>query len=96
MLKKTLKELKKIIGTELTLSEMENEVQEILNIEDQDKNSIFDGETGGYIENGEYSYTTWKNSKKDETVDINVCFEVIEDNEDIFEILVKITGIEEL
>lgn len=88
-------ELKELIGEEFTLLEMDNEVQSILyEMDESGKSSIFDGETESFIEDGQHSYTIWADEEKDDTVDINVWFKVIEKNEDNFEILVEVTDIE--
>lgn len=50
--------------------------------------SIFDGETRDYIEDGSYSYKLCDNW------DLDVRFEVIEDSEKIDDIIVKVIGME--
>lgn len=85
-----------IVGEELTLVEMDNLVCRLIGDEDSNsnKNTIFDGETREFIENGEYAYSIWEDEEEGETRDINVIFEVIEDNDDELQVLVKVTDIE--
>lgn len=92
VLKEKLEELKKMIGEELTLLEMDNEIKKIL----ESESSIFDSLTEDCIADGEYAYTTWADEEQEATVDINIHFEVLEENEDTLEVIVKITDIEEL
>ena len=104
MLENKINELNKLKGEEFTLLEMDNTIQDILyDRDDGDKSSIFDGETETFIETGDHSYTIWKNElhtlereeENDyETVDINIIFEVLEKNEDNFEVVVRITDVE--
>lgn len=82
-------ELREKIGEEYTLLQMDNLVQDTL---DSDS-SIFEGETEEYLEREEHTYTFLE---KEDIVNINVKFSIVEDNEDPFEIRVKIVEIEKL
>ena len=84
-----LKRLEELKGKEFTLSGMEREIERILGIDAGGRNSLFDGETEEFIENGEYAY-----SYKDG--EVNVRFTVLEKDDNLFETLVKVDDIEEL
>jgi hypothetical protein len=84
-----LKKLEELKGGEFTLLEMEAAVGNIMNIETDGRNSLFDGETEEFIKNGEYAYSY-------EDGEVNVKFTVLEKDDDLFETLVKVDDIEEL
>lgn len=92
MLKEKLERLEELKGKEMTLLEMDNKVQEILDTE----SSIFDGETEVWIEDREFAYTAWKDEPLSEIVDINIHFTILEESENNLETVVKINDIEEL
>ncbi|MCQ4924924.1 hypothetical protein NE686_17615 [Tissierella carlieri] len=89
-----IEELEELKGEEFTLSDMDNTIKEIIDAVGDHKNSIFDGETKEYIEKGEYSYSVWADEEEIETKDICVYFEVLEENEDNLEVIIKVTDIE--
>lgn len=93
MLKNIIKELEELKGEEFTVLEMDNAIQNILGI---DAGSILEGETEDYIEGGQFTYTTWIDEEQEDTVDINILFEVLEENEVSMDVLVKMVDIEEL
>ena len=84
-----LKKLEELKGREFTLLGMEREIESILDTDTGGRNSLFDGETEEFIENGEYAYSY-------EDGEVNVKFTVLEKDEDIFEILVRVDDVEEL
>lgn len=90
--KNIMQQLEELVGEEFTLLEMDNDIQGIMKSE----SSIFDGETEEYIENGEFAYTMWEDEEELSTVDVNIHFKRVEENEDTMEILVEVTEIEEL
>ena len=80
--------MKELIGEELELSELDREVKRILN-DNSDKNSIFDGDTKDYVYNSNsYSYYL------DDENDVDIQFEILEDNDNMFDIVVKVIGVE--
>lgn len=87
MLDKKIEQLKKLAGEEFTLLEMDNTIQEIIGLDD--KNSIFDGDTEDYLEREEFSYVV-------EDEDVNIKFNIIEENEDLLETIIEVVEIEEL
>ena len=86
-----LQELERLVEVELTLFDMDNEVQIILDIEG--KVSIFDEDIEEILSLGEYSYIYWDDELDGETRDINIEFEVIEENDDIEETIIKIVKV---
>lgn len=87
----------KLVGKEISLLEVDNQVLQILeengNEANTDKNSIFNGDTREYIENGSYTYSYYN---EDNDTNIDIAFKVIEDNENLFEVLIRVIEVEEI
>lgn len=94
MLEQLIEELEELKGKELTLIEMDNAIQDIIGAKGEHKNSIFDGEIEEFIEKGEYAYSVLADEEESEVRDICICFEVLEENEDNLEIVVKVTDVQ--
>ena len=94
MLEQIIEELEELIGRELTLIEMDNAIQAIIGTEGESKNSIFDGETKDFIEKGEYAYSVWADEEEIEAKCICIYFDVLEENEDNLEVIVKVKDVE--
>ena len=84
-------ELEELVEKEITLFDMDNEVQRILDIEG--KVSIFDEDVEDVLSLGEYNYIYWDDEFDGGTRDINIEFEVMEENDYIEETVVRIMGI---
>lgn len=84
-------ELEELVEKELTLFDMDNEVQRILNIEG--KISIFDEDVKDILSLGECTYIYWDDEFGGETRDINIEFEILEENDDIENTIIKIMRI---
>ncbi|MGO1470548.1 MAG: hypothetical protein ACTHW2_11045 [Tissierella sp.] len=87
-----LNELEELVEEELSLFDMDNEAQIILDI--QGKVSIFDEDLEDVLLEGEYTYIYWDDEVGGETREICVEFEVMEENDDyIEETIIKIRKI---
>ena len=75
-----LNELKKLVGKEMTLLEMDNEVLDLV-----DGISLF-----------EYGREYWGEGSFSYLDKYNVLFDIIEENDDPLEILIKVTNVEEI
>lgn len=90
-MKRKVRELKKeLLGKELTLLELDNYMQKEI---EGTNNSLFDDENQALEENG-WAYQT--NSNLENPEGVIICWEIIEDNENTFKKLVKVTNIEEI
>lgn len=85
-------ELEDLAEQVITLFDMDNKVQKTLDIEG--KVSIFDEDIEEVLYEGEYNYIYWDDEFDGETREINIEFEVIEENNEyIEETIIKIVKI---
>lgn len=83
---KMVKEIKEeLLNKEVTLLGMDNKLINALETSD----SIFDGDTESFIEDGNFAYQV--QGLQDETM---ISFEVVEKNDNSLEVLVKVTNVE--
>lgn len=87
-----------LLGEEVTLLEMDNKVLDILESHGNETNRSFcEGPTREYIENKGFAYRIHIEELDDNVNhDVWVGLEVVEDDKDILEVLVKITEVEEI
>nr|WP_300005844.1 hypothetical protein [Tissierella sp.] len=81
-------ELEDFLEEVITLFDMDNKVQKILDIEG--KISIFDEDVEEILSNGEYTYIYWDDEFEGRTREINIEFEVIEESNYVEETIIKI------
>ena len=98
IIQQMIKDIKEeMAGKEFTVLEMENNVNRILEAHGNEvtENTIFDGPTKDWIREGGFAYRIFISEFEDNsTHHINVLFDVTKDNEDLNEIIVKVTEAE--